>query len=173
MWLNPLSENESESDRLHKFLKDLHALDSSAPAGDKPITIIMNHDGGEIYAGMAIYDAIMQAANHITIIVRGSASSMGAVILQAADHRIVSEHSIVMIHKGQVGYSGHEADVESWRNFERKYLAKIDNILVQRIKHKKPRFNKKALDKLQLFDRPYTAEDAVKEGLADEVLANE
>lgn len=169
MWLSDLSEEDEEHERVDKFIKDLHVLDTIAPAGDKPITIIMNHSGGEIYAGMAIYDAIKQAKNHVTILVRGMACSMGAIILQAADHRVVAKHSVVMIHHGQSGYEGHKKEVTAWHTFDKAYCAKLDDILYEKIREKKKRFKREQLDKMQDFDSIYTAEKAVAWGLADEV----
>ncbi len=169
LWLTDLSEGESEHDRTAKFLKDLHVLDSIAPAGDKPITIVMNHSGGEIYEGMAIYDAIQQAKNHVTILVRGMAASMGAIILQAADHRIVSKHSVLMIHHGDTGYEGHKKSVDSWYKFEKTYAARLDDILYDSIKAKKPRFKRTQLDDIQNFDEVFDSKRAVEWGLCDEV----
>lgn len=169
LWLNDLGEDEEEHNRLQKFLMDLHVLDSMAPSGDKPITIIMNHSGGEVYEGMAIYDAIQAANNHITIIVRGRACSMGAIILQAADHRVLSPHSVVMIHHGGAEYAGHKKDVKAWFEFDKKYANKLDSIILERIREKKKRFTQKDLDKIQDFDSIYDATRAVAFGLADEV----
>lgn len=169
IWLNDLSDHDEEHERTKKFIKDLHVLDAMAPAGDKPITVIMNHSGGDIYQGMAIYDAIKQSKNHVTILVRGMACSMGAIILQAADHRVLSKHSVVMIHHGQTGYEGHKKDVSAWFEFEKEYSEDLDKILLDSIKTKKPKFTKSQLDKLQDFDRLFSATKAVEFGLADEV----
>lgn len=173
MWLNDIGEGDEEHDRLKKFIKDLHVLDSMAPAGDKPITIIMNHSGGDIYAGMAIYDAIKQTNNYVTILVRGLACSMGAIILQAADHRVLSKHSVVMIHHGTTGYEGHKKSVEAWFDFDKIYAGQLDEIVYNRIKEKKPRFKRSQLDKLQDFDAIFLADKAVEHGLADEVESDE
>lgn len=173
LWLNDLSEGEDESTRLQKFLMDLHVLDSMAPSGDKPINIVMNHSGGDIYSGMAAYDAIKQANNHVTILVRCMAASMGAIILQAADRRILSKHAVVMIHHGSTGYEGHKKDVKAWYEFDKKYADQLDQILLNRIKEKKKSFSMKQLDSLQDFDTIFTADKAVAFGLADEVESDE
>jgi ATP-dependent Clp endopeptidase proteolytic subunit ClpP len=104
---------ESGTDHLmaEKMVKLLHILDSQAPNADKPINIIMNNPGGEVTHGMAIYDAIKLCKNHVTIKVIGQASSMGSIILQAADHRVMTENSKIVIHWGGVGVSSSNRNV--------------------------------------------------------------
>ena len=94
-----------------RAIKALHILDSTAPTGDKPITVIMNNPGGDEYHGMAIYDAIKSCKNHVTIVVFGMAMSMGSIILQAADKRVMSANSRVMIHYGTWGINDHPKKV--------------------------------------------------------------
>jgi ATP-dependent protease ClpP protease subunit len=173
IWLNDLGEDEEEHHRTEKFIKALHILDSVGPNGDKPINVVMNHSGGSVYEGMAIYDAITNAKNHITVKVFGHAASMGAIILQAADDRLLSENAILMIHHGQAGYFDHSKIVDSWHTFEKKYNKKLDDILFTKIKEKKPRFTRAQLDKLLNFDKIFTPEEAVIMGLADGVIRSE
>src|ERR1044072_205052 len=79
-----------------------------------PVTIILNCDGGSAIDGLAIFGAISGLANHVTIHVRGEASSMGAVILQAGDHRSADPEAVLMLHDGVDG-----AGEKHCRDFER------------------------------------------------------
>jgi len=97
-----------------KAIKALHILDSSA--AEQPITIILNNPGGDVVHGLAIYDAIRHCRNHVTIKVYGHAMSMGAIILQAADERLMSENSVMMLHYGTNSVDGHT------KNVERRYI---------------------------------------------------
>lgn len=87
-----------------KLIKALHLLEAN---GTGDITIIMNNGGGSEYHGMAIYDAIRGCKSKVTIKVYGLAMSMGSLILQAADERIMAPHARFMIHYGSWGTSDH------------------------------------------------------------------
>src|SRR5271166_6582243 len=89
------TENLSETDfeesgvdtsMAERQIKNLHLLDSISK---DEITILMNNIGGDVIHGMAIYDAIRSCQSHITIKVLGHAMSMGSIILQAADERLM------------------------------------------------------------------------------------
>ena len=82
------------------LIKGMHSLESK---NKKPILIIMNNPGGDWYHGMAIYDAIKSSPCECTIKVYGHAMSMGSIILQAADNRIMMPNSRFMIHYGYDG----------------------------------------------------------------------
>lgn len=173
IYLTDLQEGESEAQRASRFIKSLMILDRLAPNGDKDINVILNHEGGSVFDGIGIYDAIINTKNPVIMTVYGSAMSMGAIILQAADVRVLSPHSVVMIHHGHSGMEGHKRTVESWIDFSKEYDKKLDEILFNRIKEKKPKFTRKELDKLLNFDTIFTAEQALEMGLADSILGDQ
>lgn len=112
------------------FIKGLHVLEAK---NSKPITILMNSPGGDWYHGMAIYDAIKCSPCKITIRVYGHAMSMGSVILQAADHRIMMPRSRFMIHYGYEERSGHSKVVYKWADEGKKVNYEMENIYLDRM----------------------------------------
>src|SRR5690348_4624772 len=80
-----------------RLLKALHLFEYSAPDGSKPITIITNNPGGNWYHGMAMYDAIKNCKNHVTIHGYGYNMSMGSIIPQAADKFLLAPNAKFMI----------------------------------------------------------------------------
>ena len=165
-------EGESGVDFLmaEKFLKGLHLLELAAPTGDSPITVVMNNPGGYVDHGMAIYDAIKGANNHITIRVYGNATSMGGYILQAADERLMSRHSVFMFHQGYDGDgSNHPKIIKAWMEFQTKFGKRLDAILLEKIRTKR-KMTDKEFERLNDFDTILTAEQAVEWGLADGVI---
>lgn len=168
-----ISEGESGVDAAmaERVIKGLHLLDNSAPTGDKPITVIMNNPGGDWYHGMAIYDAIKACKNHVTVIVYGYAMSMGSIILQAADERVLAPNARMMIHYGTMGMGDtHTKIFRKWADETKKIDKKMLEIYMDRIKVKHPNFSKSKLDEMCNFDTILTAEEAVELGLADKVL---
>jgi ATP-dependent protease ClpP protease subunit len=83
-----------------QFIKNLQYLLSASE--EKPIIVHMSTVGGDWGAGIAIYDAISAAPCHIYCIVHGEAYSMGSIILQAADTRLMMPNAYCMVHEGTI-----------------------------------------------------------------------
>jgi len=152
-----------------KVIKALHILDSSA--AEQPITIIMNNPGGDVLHGMAIYDAIKHCRNHITIKVYGHAMSMGSIILQAADVRLMSENSVMMLHYGTNSVDGHKKNVERWVEWGKKNDSWDEKMFLEKIKLVKPRFTLNQVQKLLEFDKILSSKEALELGLIDGIVS--
>lgn len=153
-----------------RAIKGLHILDTTAPNGDKPITIIMNNLGGDPVHGMGIFDAIKACKNHVTIIVYGHAMSMGSVILQAADKRIMAPNARMMIHYGSMSVSGHAKTVYRSVEENKKMDKTMEEIYLEKIKKINPSFSQQQIKKLCDFDTYMSAQEALELGLIDEIL---
>lgn len=174
------SDNDTDGDEngvdykmAESTIKALISLDSMAPDGDKPITIIMNNPGGDEYHGLAIYDAIKSCRNHITILVFGMAMSMGAWILQAADKRVLAPNSRVMIHYGSFGATDHAMTVYKWVEENKKLDKLMEDVFLEKIHQKDSSFSRLRLQKMLSFDTILSASEAVALGLADEILGEQ
>ncbi len=153
-----------------RIIKALHLLDTAATNGEKPIFILMNNPGGDEYHGMAIYDAIKACKNHITITVFGHAMSMGSVILQAADERIMAPNSKMMIHHGTMSMDGHAKNFESWADEVKRLRIQMVEIYLEKMILIDSKITSKKIDAMCDFDKFFTAQEAVDIGLADKVL---
>lgn len=164
-----IGDGDGEVDaNMHELaIKGLLFLDSWS---DAPITVHLNSMGGDWYHGMGIYDTIQALRSHVTIIVTGSAMSMGSLILQAADTRILSPHSCVMIHDGSEHLQADCKSVEAWAEQSKKTRKRMYEIYLERIRAKKPRFTMKQVEALCSHDTVLSAEQAIEYGLADQVL---
>lgn len=137
---------------------------------NKPIIIHMNNLGGSWYHGMAIYDAIRASIAHIYGLCWGQAFSMGSIIIQACDSRIVAPHCTFMIHDGNDNISGTCKSVEAWAKYTTKLRKRMYEIYFSRIKSAKPRFTLKKVEELCSHDTIFTADEAVNYGLIDWVM---
>lgn len=163
-------EDESGTDAhmAERAVKALFILDQTP---DKPITIIMNNPGGDWYSGMAIYDAIKTCQNHVIIKVFGMAMSMGSVILQAADERVLAPNARVMIHHGTMSMGAtHTKIYEKWADENKRITNEMIEIYMQKILEKNVDFKRKKLDDMLNFDTILSAQEAVSLGLADRIL---
>jgi len=94
----------------------------------EPITIIMNNPGGDFFHGLAIYDTIKYSSCHCTIKVYGHAMSMGSLILQAADKRIMMPNARFMIHYGYDAKYDNVKTVEKWIDEGKRLAYEMENI---------------------------------------------
>ena len=94
------------------IVAQLLLLDAQNPEQD--IQIYVNSPGGEVYAGLAIYDTMQLVSAPISTICVGIAMSMGSVILMAGEKgkRLALPNSRIMIHAGSAGFRGNTPDLE-------------------------------------------------------------
>lgn len=87
-------------------------LDSQS--SEQPINMFINSPGGEVYAGLAIYDTMQFIGAPVHTNCVGIAMSMGSVILMAGEpgHRVALPNSRIMIHAGSAGFRGSTPDLE-------------------------------------------------------------
>src|SRR5512140_3748133 len=81
---------------------------------EKPIDMYINTPGGEVPAGLAIYDAMQLVTPAIRTFCVGKALSMGAILLAggAKGKRIALPNSRVMMHQPLGGAYGPTSDVD-------------------------------------------------------------
>src|ERR1700759_5586983 len=103
---------EVEASAANLVVAQLLFLEAEDP--DTDIRIYINSPGGDVYAGMAIYDAMQFVKPDVQTYCVGMAMSMGALLLAggAAGKRFVLPNSKVMIHQGSGGFRGTPADIQ-------------------------------------------------------------
>jgi ATP-dependent Clp protease protease subunit len=81
---------------------------------DKEISFYINSPGGEVTAGMAIYDTMQYVKPEIATLCMGQAGSMAAVLLAAGSRgkRRSLPHGRVLIHQPIGGFQGQATDVD-------------------------------------------------------------
>ena len=81
---------------------------------EREIRLYINSPGGEIYAGLGIYDTMQMLKCEVSTVCMGLAASMGSVLLMAGTpgKRFALPNSRVLIHQGSGGFSGNNPDVE-------------------------------------------------------------
>lgn len=80
------------------------ALDAKDP--NTPIMMIINSPGGEVLAGLKIFDAMTAARCKIITVGMGQCMSMGSFLLAAGDERLILPNATVMVHQPSSGTRG-------------------------------------------------------------------
>ncbi len=132
-----------------------------------PITVMMNNPGGDYYHGMAIYDRIMDSPCHVTIHASGYVMSMGSIIFQAADKRLMTRNATMLLHYGTSGYSGHTLDHERSVDESKRLRIVMEDTYLERMLKKDPKMTRAKVHELLQFDTFLDASRAIRLGLAD------
>ena len=108
-----------------KFLKNLRILENY---NKDPIIVHQHNIGGFTESGMVVYDSILHSPCHITIIMHGSACSMGSIIPQASDLRLIMPNCRFLVHGGNIDISGTYKQIQSMSEIEQSLFDTIINI---------------------------------------------
>ena len=151
-----------------QFIRNLHILEHLS---NQAITVKLNTPGGDETQGMAIYDVISLSKCEITIFGIGDVCSMGSIIFQAGNRRLLYPNAILMFHLGDSDDGiRHKKANKNWHEFAEKYDKKLADILYTRILEKHPNFLRRKFDRMNEFDTILTAKEAVDLGLADGIV---
>jgi ATP-dependent Clp protease protease subunit len=158
----PIEENLA-----NVIIAQLLFLESEDP--DKDVMMYVNSPGGEVSAGLAIYDTMQVLRCQVATFCVGQAASMASLLLAsgAKGKRSSLPHARVMIHQPLAGMQGQATDIEI---HAREILQARDTINalyahhtgqpVEKIKHDTER------------DNFMSASDARAYGLIDDVLTS-
>ena len=151
----------------HVIVAQLLFLEAEDP--DKDIYVYVNSGGGEVTAGMAIYDTLQFVKPDVSTIVMGQACSMGSLLAQAgaAGKRLILPYARTMIHQPSGGAEGQATDIE----IQAREILKMKKYLTEiYVKHNSVG---KTFDELSTaMERDFfmSAEEAVAYGLADKII---
>lgn len=134
---------------------------------DKEIQMYINSPGGQIYAGLAIYDTMQMIPNVISTVAVGVTASFGTVLLAAGTkgRRYALPHATIHMHQPLGGAQGQATDIEIQALEILRLKARLNEIMAKS--------TGQDIDTIKRdTDRDYymDAEAAVKYGLVDQVL---
>lgn len=147
---------------LSSFLEDIETLSDI-----DDVSFYINSVGGDVHAGVSIFNKIRSLKGHTTTIVDGLAASAASIVAQAGDERKVSIGSQTMVHcasAGLLGYYNRE-QLKNVINTLRSHDNSIAEILADRTGR-----TEEAILNMMNKTTWMTAEEAVNEGFADEVI---
>ena len=134
---------------------------------EAPIQMYINSPGGQIYAGLAIYDTMQMITNPISTVAVGVTASFGTVLLTAGTkgQRYALPNATIHMHQPLGGAQGQATDIE----IQAKEILRLKERLNKILAH----HTGQPLDVIERdTDRDFymSAEDAVTYGLVDKVL---
>ena len=134
---------------------------------DADIQMYINSPGGQIYAGLAIYDTMKMIPNKISTVAVGVTASFGTVLLAAGTKgkRYALPHATVHMHQPLGGAEGQASDIEIQAREILRLKARLMEILAESTGQPKDIIERDT-DRNFYMD----AQAAVAYGLVDQVL---
>ena len=151
----------------HVIVAQLLFLESEDP--DKDIYVYINSGGGEVTAGMAIYDTFQFIKPDVSTVVMGQACSMGSCLAQAgaAGKRLILPTARTMIHQPSGGAHGQATDIQ----IQAQEILKMKKYLTEiYVRHNSAGKTFEQLSADMERDFFMSAEEAVAYGLADRII---
>ena len=128
------------------------------------INLHLNSPGGEVFGGVAIYNALKRHPSIVNVTVDGIAASVASVIAQAGDRITMAESATMMIHEPTAAVRGDPALLAQVAEWLEKYGDDIAGIYANRAGGEVPAW--RARMKVETW---YQAREAVEAGLADDL----
>lgn len=159
-------EGEINAEVACNFVKQIMLLNKED--SEAPIDVLINSPGGEINAGLLMYDVIQSSKAPIRMFCIGRAYSMGAVLFACGQHgRYMLPHGELMLHEPLLGsqVGGNSSTIQSISESLLETKKKLNEILA---KHTGRPIEE--LEKATSYDHYFSAQESIDFGLCDEIV---
>ena len=130
---------------------------------DETITVVLNSPGGEVFTGLLLFDTLRNLRSNVVTVTRGLAASMGSILSQAGDSRLISQHSWFMVHEPSTIAWGKVGDIKREAEMLKRVHDQLCGILAERSTLSKADIKRRSQDKDWWMD----AGQAVEYGFFD------
>ena len=139
-------------------------LHLEAEDAEKDVCLYINSPGGQVYAGLAIYDTMQHIRPDVQTVCCGIAMSMGALILAGGTpgKRMSLPNGRILIHQPTGGFQGQATDVDIHARETIALRARLDEMYA----HHTGQTVERVHDDMER-DRYFTADEARDYGLID------
>lgn len=140
------------------FARELQEIDSDT------ITLRLNSPGGEVYAGIAIMNSLIDHKARVIVKIDALAASIASVIAMAGDEVIMGSHSEFMIHDASTIAVGNASEIQEVVDTLKRVSQNIAEVYAERAGGDAEDWRA-----LMLAETWFSAEEAVEIGLADKL----
>ena len=142
-----------------QLVRDISSLDTN-----RELTVRINSPGGNVYDGVAILNALRTHPGAVTVVVDGIAASAASVIAMGGDTIVMNRNSEMMVHNGRAIAMGGAEDMRKMADRLEQVNANLASIYADRAGGTADEWRA-----IMAAETWYSAEEAVKAGLADRV----
>ncbi len=140
-------------------------LDAADPS--QPLVVRIDSEGGSVFDGMSIYDAIANWEAGSKVIIESAAFSIASFIAMAGDSIEITENGYVMIHNPYTGTEGDSSDHRKAADI----LDKLESSMLAAYSERTG-MSPDEVRSVMAGETWYTASDAKAAGLVDSVLSS-
>jgi len=134
---------------------------------ESPIQMYINSPGGQVYAGLAIYDTMQMIPNPISTLAVGVTASFGTVLLTAGTkgQRYALPHATIHMHQPLGGAQGQATEIEIQAREILRLKTRLNEILAMHTGQ-----TMEVIERDTERDYYMSAEQAVDYGIVDKVM---
>lgn len=170
-------ENRADEDAVDLYIFDLvgKTWDGGVSANDfvrelkdvtaSVINLHLNSRGGDVFEGLAIYNALKQHDAEVNVSIEGLAASIASVVAMAGDTIIIAKNAQVMIHEAHAIAMGNAEDMKKMAALLDESSDNIASIYADRAGGTVASWRRQMKAETWL-----TGQKAVDAGLADEMM---
>lgn len=147
-----------------EVLKDIDGANNNE--NKKVIILTLCSSGGLLYYAQALYDAIKASKKPVIAIATGTCMSAAVMILQAAHKRISRSNTVFMLHQSSYWREEHTY-IDEMNIISKEWNRSTDLFIKQTIE--KSKLSKELFDKIAKPRKYLSAQEAMDNGLIDEV----
>ena len=129
------------------------------------IFLHINSYGGSVFAGLAATDCIIGSPVDVVTVIDGCAASAATLMSVVGMHRLISEHSFMLVHQLSSWTSGKYAELQDDMKNNDLLMKTIKNIYEEHTK-----IPKSQLSKILKHDLWWDAKQCLEYGLVDEIV---
>lgn len=156
-----------QTETVARCIYDLDKWSRRFPTQD--ITLVFNSPGGSVYDGFALFDFLLDLktrGHKIIVKVIGMAASMGAILAQAGDERVIGPHSFLMLHEVAAGIDiSRSSEIEDFS----KLLTQLENKGLDILSERSTLSRQQIKNRWKRKDCWLDADEALKLGFVDRI----
>lgn len=136
--------------------------------GERPVTVVINSPGGDMFEGLAIYNILREHKAEITVKIVGIAASAASVIAMAGDEIQISRAGFLMIHNAWVVAGGNRHDMREVADWLEPFDQAMAGVYAAR-----SGLDEAAIAAMMDAETYLNGQQAIDKGMADELLARD
>ena len=136
--------------------------------GDKPVTVLVNSPGGDMFEGLAIYSLLREHPQEVTVKVLGLAASAASIIAMAGDELQIARAGFLMIHNAWIYAAGNRHEFREYADYLEPFDRSMADIYAARTGME---FDE--IQKIMDAESWICGSDAIEQGFADALLASD
>lgn len=136
--------------------------------GDKPVTVLVNSPGGDMFEGLAIYSLLREHPQEVTVKVLGLAASSASIIAMAGDELQIARAGFLMIHNAWIYAAGNRHEFREYADYLEPFDRSMADIYAARTGME---FDE--IQKIMDAESWIGGSDAIEQGFADSLLASD